>query len=88
MSDVVYTQSVHMYMLSAIIETSHPVSLFLNSINSEDKSTNSVKKTVTSKKNGTYKLNRLFKKSYKFLILSIVDYVRDKHVCVIFTLAN
>lgn len=50
MSHVVYTQYVHMYMLSAIIETSHPVSLFLNSINSEDKSTNSIQKTVTSKK--------------------------------------
>lgn len=38
-----------MYMLSAITEASGPISLFLNSINSEDStSTNSVQK-VTSK---------------------------------------
>ena len=57
MSDVVYIEYVHMYMLSAIIETSHPVSLFVNSINSEDStSTNSVQKGYF-KKNGTCKLD-------------------------------
>lgn len=76
-----------MYMLSAIIEASGPISLFLNSINSEDStSTNSVQKLLQKiYKDGTWELNRSFFKSYKYLILSNVGYMRDKHhVCIVY----
>lgn len=44
-----------MYMLSAVIEASDPISLFLNSINSEDStSSNSVQKLQEKKSRMAY----------------------------------